>query len=62
MTLPEKANIVVIWKRANKKIDTKIQQLDPANRLCIINESFQMKTQLEWVPTLKQFKKKRSDF
>ena len=62
MKVPEKVDIIVLWKRSNKKIDTKVSQLCPSNSHAIFNESFQMKTQLEWIPHKKYFKKKRSDF
>ena len=62
MAVKESMNIVVVWKRSNKKIDTKVKQLTADDDSCRIDESFQMKTALEWIPGRKQFKKKRSDF
>ena len=44
-----------------KKIETKIQEYKPLDHICVFNESFQMKTTLDWIPEKKQFKKKRSD-
>lgn len=39
-----------------------MQKLTPERPQCTFNESFQMKTQLEWIQHKRQFKKKRSDF
>lgn len=44
MKVAENIDIVVLWKRSNKKIDTKVQQLTPSKSQATINESFQMKT------------------
>ena len=53
-------DIVILWKRGSKKIDTLIKHISPENNQCVFNEKFQMKTQLEWDSLRNQFRPKKS--
>jgi hypothetical protein len=53
-------DIVILWKRGAKKIDTKVKSISPENATAIFNEQFQMKTQLEWDSLRNKFRKKQS--
>lgn len=54
-------NIVILWKRGTKKIDTQVKPISPEKPHSIFNEKFQMKTQLEWDSLRNIFRKKGSD-
>ena len=54
-------DVVVIWKRGAKTIDTKVKQVTPTNPEAIFNDKFQMKTQLDYDILLKKFARKKSD-
>ena len=60
IAVTEPMDIVILWKRGAKKIDTKIKSITPENTTAIFNEQFQMKTQLEWDSLRNQFRKKQS--
>ena len=53
-------DVVILWKRGTKKIDTAVKPISPENTMAVLNEKFQMKTQLEWDGLRQQFRQKRS--
>ena len=57
----ELTEILIIWKRSNKTIDTKTKSIDRGQPLAVFNEKFQMKTVLEYDALRRQFVKKKSD-
>ena len=59
--ITQATDVLVLWKRGAKTIDTKIKQLSPAITEALFNEKFQMKTQLEFDPLRRQFARKKSD-
>jgi len=59
--MDEVMDVVVIWKRGAKTIDTKVKQVTPTNPEAIFNDKFQMKTQLDYDILLKKFARKKSD-
>ncbi len=48
IAVKEAMDIVILWKRGNKKIDTQVKPISPSTQVSVFNEKFQMKTQLEW--------------
>ena len=60
IAVKESYDIVILWKRNQKKIDTRVKPISPENPVSYFNEKFQMKTQLEWDPLRNQFRPKRS--
>ena len=48
IAVKEDMDIVILWKRGNKKIDTQVKPITPETQQSVFNEKFQMKTQLEW--------------
>ena len=57
----EPLDILIIWKRGTKTIDTRPRKIDKDRPQAIFNEKFQMKTQLDFDGFRRQFVKKRSD-
>ena len=57
----EPINVLIIWKRGNKTIDTRSRTIDKTQPLALFNEKFQMKTVLDFDSLRRQFVKKRSD-
>ena len=53
-------DIVILWKRNQKKIDTKVKRISPETNMTVFNEKFQMKTQLEWDSLRNNFRPKKS--
>ena len=60
MAVKEPMNIVILWKRGQKKIDTQVKPITPETQTSVFNEKFQMKTQLEWDSLRNQFRQKKS--
>jgi hypothetical protein len=60
IAVTEPMDIVILWKRNQKKIDTRVKPISPETQMTVFNEKFQMKTQLEWDPLRNQFKAKKS--
>ena len=56
----ENIDVVILWKRGTKKIDTAVKPVSPQENTAVFNEKFQMKTQLEWDGLRHQFRPKRS--
>ena len=54
-------DVLVLWKRGAKTIDTKVKQLSPANPEAVFNEKFKMNTQLDYDSLRRQFARKKSD-
>lgn len=50
IAVTEPMDIVILWKRNQKKIDTRVKPISPETQMTVFNEMFQMKTQLEWDP------------
>lgn len=44
IAVKENYDIVILWKRNQKKIDTKIKPISPDKGMAVFNEKFQMKT------------------
>lgn len=61
IAVDESMNIVILWKRGTKKIDTQVKPISKDKPYSIFNEKFQMKTQLEWDSLRNIFRKKGSD-
>jgi hypothetical protein len=59
--LPIPTDVVILWKRGQKTIDTKVKQLSPSVSEAVFNDRFQMKTQLEYDAILRKFARKKSN-
>ena len=59
--VPAPVDVIVLWKRGAKTIDTKVKQLSPSVSEAVFSEKFQMKTQLDFDMIRKQFARKKSD-
>jgi hypothetical protein len=44
MKVSQEMNIVILWKRGTKRIDTGVKQITPDTQVAYFNEKFQMKT------------------
>lgn len=54
-------DLVIIWKRGAKTIDTKVAQVSAEQPQAMFNEKFEMKTQLDYDPISMKFLRKKSD-
>jgi len=61
ISLEKAVDLVVIWKRGEKTIDTRVKTYIPGDTSVVFNEKFQMKTVLDYDSFRKQFVKKKSD-
>lgn len=57
----EPVEILIIWKRGTKTIDTRSRCIDRDRPQAVFNEKFQMKTVLDYDTFRRQFIKKKSD-
>eukprot|EP00347_Sterkiella_histriomuscorum_P010529 403375936 len=61
LKVDEPMEILIVWKRGTKKIDTRSRIIDQSRPQAVFNEKFQMKTALDYDTLRRQFIKKKSD-
>ena len=60
MKVPETLDIIVLWTRGTKKIDTRPRSLKADTGICQIKEKFEMKTALDYDVIRNKFVSKKS--